>query len=496
VELTDEAKHQDLVEFIDGKMRLNLHPGQLRAWDSDKRFVGVLAGAQGGKTSFGPPWLLREIKRKGPGDYMIVTPTFSLCDKKVEPAFRRLFEKKLQLGEYIGFKRKFVFSDEGAEFLFGRRPEEETVVFFGHAGNAESLESATAKAVWCDEAGQKGFRLGSWEAIQRRLALHEGRALITTTPYDLGWLKQRLYDPWMAANRDHKFIDVIRFDSTENPSFPQAEFERMRTELPKWRFDLFYRAIFTRPAGLIYDSFDAATMKCPPFDPPATWLRYLGLDFGGINTAGVFIAEEPSSKKLYIYKEYYPQETRTARQHVLALLKSEPAEPIDPRTGNQKIPIAVGGSGSEGQWREEFMAAGLPVQEPDFAEHSNSGRISSLVEVGINRVYAAFQDRQIYVCNHLSGLLDELASYSRKLDESGNTTEEIEAKSSYHHLDGLRYVLSKIRKPQFMKFEIGLPDPRKGQGSVVMRAPPGVFLPRDPTPKEMRRWKEPWEENW
>jgi len=100
-------------------MRPNLHPGQQRAWESDKRFIGVLAGAQGGKTSFGPPWLLREIKRKGPGDYMIVTPTFSLCDKKVEPAFRRLFEKKLELGEYIGFKRKFVFSDVGAEFLFG-----------------------------------------------------------------------------------------------------------------------------------------------------------------------------------------------------------------------------------------------------------------------------------------------------------------------------------------------------------------------------------------
>jgi hypothetical protein len=37
-----------------GELKFNFHPGQLRAWDSDKRFILVLAGTQGGKTSFGP----------------------------------------------------------------------------------------------------------------------------------------------------------------------------------------------------------------------------------------------------------------------------------------------------------------------------------------------------------------------------------------------------------------------------------------------------------
>jgi hypothetical protein len=32
----------------DGGLRLNFHPGQLRAWDCDRRFVAVLAGTQGG----------------------------------------------------------------------------------------------------------------------------------------------------------------------------------------------------------------------------------------------------------------------------------------------------------------------------------------------------------------------------------------------------------------------------------------------------------------
>src|SRR5262249_10213787 len=154
-------------------------------------------------------------------------------------------------------------------------------IYFGHATDPDSLESATAKAAWLDEAGQKKFKLGSFEAVQRRLSIHLGRALITTTPYDLGWLKQKIWDPWKAADGNHPYIDVIRFDSTENPAFPQEEFERARASLPRWKFDLYYRAIFTRPAGMIYDCFDDTVHKIPRFKIPDDWPRFLGLDFGG-----------------------------------------------------------------------------------------------------------------------------------------------------------------------------------------------------------------------
>ena len=38
---------------IEGEqVKLSLHTGQAKAWRSDKRFVFVIAGTQGGKTSF------------------------------------------------------------------------------------------------------------------------------------------------------------------------------------------------------------------------------------------------------------------------------------------------------------------------------------------------------------------------------------------------------------------------------------------------------------
>jgi hypothetical protein len=414
----------ELFEIVDGRrLRLHFHPGQWKAWNSEKRFVVVLAGTQGGKSSWGPFWLMREMSLRGPGDYIVVTPTYPLLQKKVLPEFLRLFEQHLQLGTYKAADRVFILSPDGQNHIHKATSPTPTQVFFGHAQDPESLESATAKAAWLDEAGQKKFRLGSWEAIQRRLSIHRGRALITTTPYDLGWLKQKLFDPWKQSGENHPEIDVVRFDSTENPAFPREEFDRARRELPRWRFDLFYRAVFSRPAGVIYDCFDEALHAVEPFPVPREWHRHAGLDFGGANTAAVFLAEHPMTGHLYLYREYHAG-ARTAAEHATAMLAGEP----------QGFAQVVGGSKSEDQWRREFAVAGLPVAEPALHE----------VEVGINRVYAAVQTGRVSVFRSCGHVLDEFASYSRELDEAGQPTEKIEDKETFHRLDALRYIMTRL----------------------------------------------------
>lgn len=398
----------------------------------------VLAGTQGGKTVFGPLWLHREILQRGPGDYMVVTPTYPLLQLKVLPEFLSFFRDRLRLGEHKIVGRTFTFHDG------------KTNIFFGHAQDPDSLESATAKAAWLDEAGQRKFKLTSWEAIQRRLSIHEGRVLITTTPYDLGWLKQKVFDRWQAGDAT---FEVIRFDSTSNPAFPRAEFERARTTLPRWKFDLFYRAIFTRPAGLIYDVFDEERHKIPRFKLPDNWQRYLGIDFGGVNTAALFYAEEPGTGKLYLYREYKAG-GRTAKEHTQALLDGEPM-----------LPLCVGGSGSEDQWRAEFQAAGLPVQEPAVTGPDS-------VEVGIDRVYGTHKRGELFVFEDLEGYLEEKLTYSRKLDDRGEPTEDIEDKSSFHFMDAERYIVGWIKSGLGEPWEnVYAPD----EGSVITKAPAGVF---------------------
>lgn len=410
------------VDFLtladDGGLDVSFHPGQERAWDAEARFVAVLAGTQGGKTCFGPLWLFREMQRKGPGDYMVVSPTFPLLQKKALPEFKRLFEDLLQIGTYKAGNKVFEVSPSGEQALWGETQDTKTVVYFGYAENPESLESATAKGAWLDEAGQKAFRLDSWHAILRRLALNMGRALITTTWYNLGWMKTRIWDAWKAGDPD---VEVVRFESIANPMFPEAEWERAKRDLPAWKFDLFYRAIPTRPAGVIYDSFDPDEHVVPAFTIPGHWPRYVGIDFGGVNTAAVFYARDPDQPRMFYLYDEYKAGGRTAEQHARRIL--EKSGPM-PR-------LIRGGAKSEGQWRLEFQKAGLPVKGPVVKE----------VEVGIDRVYGFHQRAEIGVFESCEGYLEEKATYSRKMDEGGEPTEKIEDKHAYHFMDAERYIM-------------------------------------------------------
>ncbi len=454
----------------DGRLQLNFHAGQMAAYESEARIVIVLAGAQSGKTTFGPHWLAREMSRSGPGDYLVVAPTFTIMDKKVGPEFKRLFSQQMKWGKYTGGgSPKFVVNAYGESWLFGeqarRKDNPPTVVYFNHAQDPEALASMTARAVWCDEPGQKKFKLGSWEEISRRVAVTSGRVLMTTTPYNSGgWFKElcdraKVLTPWgkvepssVAPGVAPPRIEIVHFKSTMNPAFPLEEYDDARRTMPRWRFDLMYDALFTRPAGVIYDCYDGAIHKVQPFDLPVHWPRYLGLDFGGVHTAGVLLAAEldgtgHETGKLFLYREYPAAARWQARptwEHAREIKKGEmlltPKGPVRLTGGKDDPPgnlfkRAVGGARSEDKWREEFRAAGINCQLPPVAD----------VEVGINRVYSALQAKELFVFSSCVGVLDQLEGYTRELDDRGQPTEKIEDKDQYHYLDAVRYILSYLK---------------------------------------------------
>lgn len=382
------------------------HPGQAKALQSEARFILVLAGAQSGKTVTGPIWLKNEIQEKGDGDYIVAAPTYPLMQRKALPEFLKIFGN---FGIYHKAERIFHLQTGGIE----------AKIFFGHAQDPDSLESATAKAAWCDEAGQKKFKYESWEAIQRRLSIHRGRALLTTTPYVLGWLKNEIHD-----KADGERIDLIQFDSRLNPAFPEEEYQYQQERMPRWKFNMMYRGIFERPAGMIYDCFTDEN-KVTRFSIPPNWKRFVGIDFGGVNTVAVFIAKKPEEEEYYLYRTYKAG-GKTAKQHA----KNIKDDQLELR--------AFGGSWSEDQWRSEFKAGGLHIHKPPIKD----------VEVGINRVYSLFKQNKLFIFDDEAAMIDDIESYARKLDDQGQPTEKIEDKSSFHYADGLRYVATHIEEPK------------------------------------------------
>ena len=437
----------DIYEVKDGQLTVRLHPGQVEALSAKERFIVVVAGTQSGKTSFGPFWLIEEIRKKGPGDYLVVTPDFQLLDLKLLPELIRYVDSTLGYGKYFSSPRRQIRINKNGEVaLFGKEQSKPTTIFFGYADRPESLESSTAKAAWCDESGQKKFKLDSWRAILRRLSLAQGRVLHTTTPYNLGWLYQKLYLPARAGAKD---IKIVSFESIMNPAFPLDEWQRAEHDLPKWMFDMFYRGRFTRPAGQIYGNFRhilGAGHVMEPIALDPKWPRYVGMDFGGVNTTALFYAAVTGTPYMVLYHEYHAGR-RTAREHAVALAAHVPD------IGNTTF---YGGAKSEDQWRDEFRGAGLTVHRPKISD----------VEVGILAVYSAHQNNLIKVFNTCVGYLDEKGRYSRPVDELGNVVEdEIEDKHAFHFMDAERYVIPSVR-----------PDTRVGEGgmTVISRGGPPV----------------------
>jgi hypothetical protein len=447
-------KVPDIYEVKDGELIVRLHPGQVEALTAEERFIVVVAGTQSGKTSFGPFWLVEEIRKRGPGDYLVVTPDFQLLDLKLLPELIRYVDSTLHYGKYYSSPRRQIrINENGETALFGGKQTHSTTIFFGYADRPESLESSTAKAAWCDESGQKKFKLDSWRAILRRLSLAQGRVLHTTTPYNLGWLYQKLYLPWKAGTPG---IKVVSFESLMNPAFPRIEWDRAEADLPPWMFDMFYRGRFTRPAGQIYANFRhilGAGHVIQPMEILPDWPRFVGLDFGGTNTTALFYAGVPGTSLMLLYHEYH-HGGRTAREHAVEIARYLP---------DVRKTTFFGGAGSEDQWRNEFSAAGLPVREPKVSD----------VEVGIQTVFAAHQYDLIKVFDTCIGYLDEKGRYSREVDSLGNVIPgTIEDKHTFHFMDAERYLISSVR-----------PDTRVNEGT-------SIILSRGGRPMERSQWGE------
>lgn len=440
----------------DGTLTLDLHPGQAKAWTSEKRFIFVIAGTQGGKTSFGPWWLWREIQRTArsgeQNDYLAVTSSFDLFSIKMLPTMREVFENILGIGRF--------WSGSGVIEICDLDPDSPTYgqfkanrssdvmwarIILRSAVSRGGLESATAKSAWLDEAGQDNFTVETWEAVLRRLSLAQGRVLATTTLYNIGWIKTEVFDRFERGDPN---FDVIQFASTQNPAFSQAEFERAKGSMQEHRFKMFYMGEFAKPPGMIYSMFDDAVHLVTPFLIPREWPRYMGLDFGAVNTAQIWLAHDiegtgpkHTPDSYYIYRESLEGD-KTTEEHVtdtLHYLRASPGIPsaIQKKAIEQKKPTGTeylarvwGGAPSESQQRRDWKNEGIQVLQPPVVD----------VESGIDRVAALFKQRRLFVFVTMRGLRDEIGTYRRVLMPDGTPTEWIEQQRVFHRLDALRYV--------------------------------------------------------
>ncbi len=430
----------------DGKP-LPFHEAQRLAWISEADIVAFVAGSGGGKTSWAPWWMDREVKRRGRGDYLAVTASYDLFKVKLLPAYLMVFCDILKTGRYWAVDRIIELRQSPTDKFMAERSQDTMWgrIILRSAQSPGGLESSTAKAVHADEAGQPDFGLDAWRAISRRVYSTGGRVLVTTTLYNLGWLKQQLIDPLVANVKTETFaakqgeilltsgivgarsVDLIQFDSVVNPSFSKKSWDDAIATMADDEFNMFFRGRVAKLRSLVYDVFDPAVHVCDPIEIPLHWPRYVGIDPFGDRIAATWWAWDHDHMKLHCYREYCEPFGLTTAGHAHNILTLSADEPI---LG------WIGGGPTERQSRTDWEAAGIPLQEPSVTD----------VWTQIQRAYSLFKTNSILIHSTCEGLISELQSMRRK-KLGDEYTMEIENKGLFHCADSMRYILAQLATP-------------------------------------------------
>mgnify|MGYP001608595178 CR=1 FL=1 len=371
--------------------------------------LAAVCGTGGGKTMMGYWWLHSRMEAMPGNTWLVAEPTFTMLDKVLINSSDPDRPSLMDYFKIVGHHPKWVNKQSHImQTDFGK-------LYLGSADNPDSMQGAAVKGAWLDEAGQ--MRVGAYDTARQRVSMMQGQVLLTTTPYDLGWL---LTDVWDSKG---KGVHVESWRSIDRPGYPRERYEEEKRRLPPWRFAMMYDGRFERPAGLIYSAFNEHVCLIARFPIPPQWPVYVGHDFGTANPAALFTAGDPATGQFYHFKEYLPGPGRSTNEHVQQFKKL--AEGFN-------VLRRVGGSHQEEEIRQGYTAHGWPITEPKVNK----------VETQIDKVIGMHQLNKVYVFDDMREYLDEKRSFSRELDEESQPTEKIKNEAKFHLMAAERYILS------------------------------------------------------
>jgi PBSX family phage terminase large subunit len=378
------------------------HSHQRKVLDAKERFLVVVCGVQSGKTTVGGAWLLNEIKNHVKQgylyDYLIAAPTVKMLEQSTLPKFNELFPPS-----WGRWKEKKGYY----ETTWNRR------IYVRSLDEPNHIEGMTIGGAWLDEVGQA--KQLSWINVQARLAIHRGRCLMTTTPYNMGWFYRDVYKK--AGTHD---IKLFSWPSISNPYFPKEDIERMQSILPESVFSRRYLGEFTPLEGLVYPDFSVDECVVPPYTLLPESERFAGLDFGFANpTCLICVALHPKTNEYVVYREFY-KSGATVRE-LADIIKAEKLKYVlaDPQSA-QLISELQNGHGC------------YNVRPAD-----------NTIDVGIERISALLKEKRLKVFKTCFNFIEEIEGYHYQEPSQDRVVKDKPKAIKNHAMDALRYSLSK-----------------------------------------------------
>lgn len=379
------------------------HYHQQLILDSQAEQILAVAGHRSGKTSVGAVWLINEIandmKAGVKSDYLILGPTYRILNQSTLRTLFMYWPKGL--GEYKKQESLIQLANGG-------------IVWIRSADKPDAVEGLFARRCWMDEAAL--CTEVTYDKVCQRLVQKagepKGRLLMTTTPYGspASWMNVRLIEqrkflPWLF---------FVNFSMADNPYIDRAVYDRAKATMNESLFQRDFEGRFVQIEGLIYPEFNRVDNTCTPFEIPAHWPKWAGLDYGWSDPTSILgIAYDPDSKKFYIYTQFY--KTRQL------------SEKIGQYINGYKFSYTIWDPAAVAVMNETMAVCKLRMIQAD-----NS------VDVGIQRITKLLKEKRLVFFDTCEDLIREMEGYC--YDKKGSSKP---AHDNSHSPDALRYGFSK-----------------------------------------------------
>jgi len=182
--------------------------------------------------------------------------------------------------------------------------------------------------------------------------------------------------------------------------------------------------------GQIYPDFEPSIHVVPDFNPPAGWLRFIGIDHGRTNPTAVLWGAMDYDDNLWIYREHYEagQDVDYHARAIKAHMREGNYETylIDPSTG-------AGKSGDPETIGNRYRQLGIPVVGAN-----------NDVQGGIDKVTQYFKQGKIKITESCENLRRELINYQWEQPSASRldlNSPEKPLKKDDHSVDALRYLV-------------------------------------------------------
>ena len=377
---------------------VRLFSSQYDAFSFNTQFGVAVAGVQSGKTFLGAYWAGKKITEFPQGTGIIVSPTYGILRAATLKKFFDIFP---ELRVYYKEHKGEINLPTGG------------IVYIRSADNPLGIEGITANWIWLDEGGMTSVL--TWTVLRSRVSMTGGQILITTTPYNMGWLYTDFYIPW--RDKQDASLSFFTWRSIDNPYFSKDFFEAEKHRLRPEEFSRRYEGRFSKMVGLVYDL--PKELEVGVLDRNIkTEARIMGVDWGFRNPAAMWIGYL-RDKEWYTVDEWKQSERTTAEiiqviqnkitEHRITAVYPDPAEP-------DRI--------------EECRRANIPVME------SNKD-----IKGGVSFIQQLIREKRFKVCNNCVETLDEMSMYHYPEPQEQKPEKDEPEKFNDHLMDAMRYAM-------------------------------------------------------